>query len=182
MRIIRGLYKGRMLKGYDISGTRPTMSRVKESLFGMIQDHLDGKVVLDLFAGSGNLGFEALSCGASKVWFVDHNQKAVKVIYENASMLGVEQNVTVLCLDYLKALVKLKEAPVVFDLIFLDPPYKDRIISSLLSFIIEYDLIRKDGLVVCEVSAQETPDCGENYTLWKERTYQDKAIFIYKRL
>ena len=80
MRVISGKLKGRKIEGFDLDGTRPTMERVKESLFAMIQDKLDGAVVLDLFAGSGNLGIEAISQGAKKAILVDYNIKAIKVI------------------------------------------------------------------------------------------------------
>ena len=80
MRVISGLYKGRNIDGFDIDGTRPTQDRVKESVFGSIQNHLEGSVVLDLFSGSGNLGIEALSNYAKECFFVDNNKEAIKVI------------------------------------------------------------------------------------------------------
>ena len=83
MRVISGKLKGRVIKGYDIDGTRPTMDRVKESIFAMIQNYLSGSVVLDLFSGSGNYGIEAISNGAKIVYFNDHNSKCIKVIKEN---------------------------------------------------------------------------------------------------
>ena len=83
MKIISGKYKGRKLDGFDIDGTRPTMDRVKESLFGTIQNYLDNSIVLDLFSGSGNLGIEALSEGASKAYLVDNNKKAIEIIKKN---------------------------------------------------------------------------------------------------
>ena len=80
MKVISGIYKGRVLEGFTIDGTRPTMDRVKESLFAMLQNYITGSVVLDLFSGSGNLGIEALSEGASYAYLVDSNRKATKVI------------------------------------------------------------------------------------------------------
>ena len=88
MKIISGKYKGRNLQGFDIVGTRPTMDRVKESLFAMIQTWLNDAVVLDLFAGSGNLGIEALSQGAKYAYLVDKNRKAYRVIQNNISNLS----------------------------------------------------------------------------------------------
>ena len=87
MKIISGKYKGRNLQGFDIIGTRPTMDRVKESLFAMIQTWLNDAVVLDLFAGSGNLGIEALSQGAKYAYLVDKNRKAYRVIQNRISKL-----------------------------------------------------------------------------------------------
>ena len=93
MRVISGLYKGRNIDGFDIDGTRPTQDRVKESLFGSIQDYIEDSVVLDLFSGSGNLGIEALSNGAKECYFVDNNKEAIKVINSNLSKIGISSNV-----------------------------------------------------------------------------------------
>ena len=89
MKIISGLYKGRTLKGYNLDGTRPTMDRVKESLFAMIQNNISNSLILDLFSGSGNLGIEALSNGASYAYLVDKNPKAVKTINDNIKDLNI---------------------------------------------------------------------------------------------
>ena len=83
MKIISGKYKGRVLEGFDINGTRPTMDRVKESLFGTIQNYVPNSIVLDLFSGSGNLGIEALSEGAKYAYLVDSNSKAINIIKKN---------------------------------------------------------------------------------------------------
>ena len=104
MRIISGKLKGRKIDGFDLDGTRPTMERVKESLFAMIQNQLDDALVLDLFAGSGNLGIEAISQGAKKSILVDHNNKAIKIIKKNIENLDLSQSVDIICSDYLKAL------------------------------------------------------------------------------
>ena len=90
MKIISGIYKGRKIEGFDIDGTRPTMDRVKESLFAMIQNNIQDSIVLDLFSGSGNLGIEALSNGAKYAYLVDKNFKAVNTIKKNISTIGVE--------------------------------------------------------------------------------------------
>ena len=107
MKVISGIYKGRNLE-YLIDGTRPTMDRVKESLFGMIQNYIDKAKVLDLFAGSGNLGIEALSEGASFCTFVDSNYKAIKVINNNINNIGIN-NTKVLNMDYKKAIQTLDD-------------------------------------------------------------------------
>ena len=120
MKVISGKYKGRVLKGYTLKGTRPTMDRVKESLFATINEYLNDSVCLDLFAGSGNLGIEALSMGVREVVFVDKEYMACKTIKSNLDMLGTNINATILTMDYLKALEKLY--PKKFDIIFLDPP------------------------------------------------------------
>ena len=100
MKIISGLYKGRNIEGYDLDGTRPTMERVKESLFATIQNYIPESTVLDLFSGSGNLGIEALSQGAKKAYLVDYNIKAFKTIKKNIETINIT-NVEVLNFDYL---------------------------------------------------------------------------------
>ena len=90
MKIISGLYKGRNIEGYDLDGTRPTMERVKESLFAIIQNNMADAVVLDLFSGSGNLGIEALSQGAKYAYLVDYNAKAAKTIKKNLDTIGIK--------------------------------------------------------------------------------------------
>ena len=146
MRIISGKYKGRVLKGYTLKGTRPTMDRVKESLFATINNYLDNSVCLDLFAGSGNLGIEALSMGAREVIFVDKEYMACKNIKSNLNMLESNINATILNMDYLKALDKLY--PKKFDIIFLDPPYKTDYLSKSLKKISELNLLK--GIIVLE--------------------------------
>ena len=101
MKIISGKYKGRNIEGHNLDGTRPTMERVKESLFAIIQTYLDGAVVLDLFSGSGNLGIEALSEGASFAYLVDYNKKASDTIKRNLNTIGIK-DAEVINLDYKK--------------------------------------------------------------------------------
>jgi 16S rRNA (guanine966-N2)-methyltransferase len=119
-RIIQGLYKGRKLKVPD-EGTRPFTDRVKKTLFDILQGQFEGKSVLDLFAGSGNLGLEAISSNASSVTFVDSTQDAISAISSNIHALGVEHFSKVVKADYKKFIKDNKEA---FDIIFIDPPFK----------------------------------------------------------
>ena len=102
MRIISGKYKGKKLNGFTIEGTRPTMDRVKESLFAMIQTNLNEAIVLDLFAGSGALGLEAISNGAKTCYLIDNNIEAIKTIKENS--LNIKENLNIICIDYKKFL------------------------------------------------------------------------------
>jgi 16S rRNA (guanine(966)-N(2))-methyltransferase RsmD len=103
MRVISGFLKSRQFK-YDIKGTRPTMDKVKESLFAMIQNSIKDSICLDLFSGSGSLGIEAISNGASMVYFVDNNPYAIKIINENINMLNINDKSNVILNDYKKAL------------------------------------------------------------------------------
>lgn len=178
MKIIQGKYKGTVLKGFDIDGTRPTMDRVKESLFAMIQKNIKDKNALDLFAGSGNLGIEALSMGAKSVYFVDKNPIAIKTIKENLNKIKIESQV--LKNDYKDAL-KAFENKTKFDLIFLDPPYKTNYIEESLKLIERYDLLNKDGLVVCESDDVNKIKYSNYYQEYKNRKYSEKIVVILKR-
>ena len=152
MRIISGKYKGKKLLGDNIKGTRPTMDRIKESLFGMIQNKIKNSTCLDLFAGSGSLGLEAISNGASTCYFVDNNKIVIDVLNKN---LNEVENATIINSDYSKALFMFKEKNIKFDIIFLDPPYKYGLINPAIEKIIEYDLLSENGIIVCEYEEEE---------------------------
>ena len=176
MRVISGKLKGRVLKGYNIEGTRPTMDRVKESLFAIIQWFLDDSIVLDLFAGSGNLGIEAISNGASKCYFVDNNKECIKVINDNINTFKINNQSVVLNKDYLKAL---NDFNVKFDIIFIDPPYKYNIKKELLDIILNNNLLNNNGIIVFEYSNDEEIN-NNNFKLLKNKKYGDKFISVYK--
>lgn len=179
MRIISGKYKGRVLKGYTLKGTRPTMDRVKESLFATINEYVNNSVCLDLFAGSGALGLEALSMGAREVIFVDKEFIACKTIKSNLGMLDVNTNTTVLNMDYLKALERLY--PKKFDLIFLDPPYKTDYLKKALEKIEELKLITDTSLVILESDDINKLTFSDYYIEVKTKKYGDKYIRILKK-
>ena len=179
MKIISGKYKGRNLDGHNLDGTRPTMERVKESLFAIIQNHLDNAIVLDLFSGSGNLGIEALSEGASYAYLVDFNKKAAITIKNNLNNIGIK-DAEVLNLDYKKALNYLKDKKM--DLIFLDPPYKTDFIEQSIKLIDEYNMLNEDGLIICENDSLDKIVYPENYEVVKDRKYGDKWVVILKKI
>ena len=178
MRIISGKYKGRVLKGFDITGTRPTMDRVKESLFGTIQRYVPGSVVLDLFAGSGNLGIEALSEGASFAYLVDSNSKAIKVVKENINNIGIT-DIEVIHSDYKEALKSFNNK---FDLIFLDPPYNTDYIEKSIKLIEDNNLLNDDGIIVCESDAIDKIIYSDVFKKVKEKKYGDKYIVLLQKL
>lgn len=174
MKIISGKYKGRNIVGFDIVGTRPTMDRVKESLFAMIQNYIDNSNCLDLFAGSGNLGLEAMSEGASNCTFIDSNKVAVKTINENLAKLNIENGKV-----YLKDFrAFLKETNDKYDLIFIDPPYKTGFIKDALILIEKYDLLMDNGLVILESDSKDKLNYSDYYRPFKEKKYGDKFILI----
>ena len=178
MKIISGEFKGRVIKGYDIDGTRPTMDRVKESLFGTIQAYVPDSVCLDLFAGTGNLGFEALSNRASFSYFNDSNIKCVKLIENIIKELNLQDRSKVLNMHYKKALNYFKDNNIKFDLIFLDPPYKMDVLNEIIKFINDNKLIKDNGLIICEVDNLYLDI--DYYSKIKEKKYGSKYIVIYK--
>ena len=142
MRIIAG--KNRGTKLYTLDGddiTRPTLDRVKESLFNIIMPYIENSNILDLFAGSGALGLESLSRGAGKVTFCDNSSKAINVIKNNINKTKLEKKTQVLHKDFSKAIIDLKNQKNKFDIIFLDPPYKTDYIIKAIEMIIEEDLL-----------------------------------------
>ena len=174
MRVISGKYKGKKLCGFDIDGTRPTMDRVKESLFSIIQGNIKDSIVLDLFSGSGALGIEAISNGAHSAYMVDNNIKSIETIKRNTN--NMNEDIHVLKSDYIDALKLLKS--VKFDIIFLDPPYKLNLINNCLNLIYEESLLNKGGIIICEYE-NETINT-DDFDLIKERKYGSKNIRIYK--
>ena len=178
MKIISGKYKSRNIEGFTIDGTRPTMDRVKESLFAMIQDYIDEASVLDLFSGSGNLGIEALSEGAKSITLVDSNYKAIKVINNNLKNIGIT-DAKVLNMDYKKALESLNEK---FDIIFLDPPYKTNYIEESIKLITKYSILSNDGIIICESDSLDKIIYDDNYNAIKDKKYGDKYIVILKKV
>lgn len=176
MRVISGKYKGKNLLGFGIDGTRPTMDRVKESLFGTIQNHVKDSIVLDLFAGSGSLGIEALSNGAKEVYFVDNNFEAVNIIKNNTN--NMTENFEIIKSDYSDALDQFKNRDIKFDIIFLDPPYHLNLINDCLDRIIEYGLLSSDGIIVCEYETEKVEN--EKLVLFKYKKYGKKSIKIFK--
>lgn len=180
MRIISGKYKGKKIIGFDIEGTRPTQDRVKESLFAMIQNEIYESTVLDLFAGSGNLGIEALSNGAKLVYFVDNNPKCIQVLKQNLTSIP-EKNSKVLEMDYQKALTYFWNQQIKFDIIFLDPPYQLTCFNETIQTILKLDLLNTEGILVCEYEFNQFEEKYLHLELEKERKYGYKNVRIYRK-
>lgn len=179
MKIISGIYKGRKIEGFDIEGTRPTMERVKESLFAMIQDDIKESIILDLFSGSGNLAIESLSQGAKFAYLVDKNKKAVSIIKKNIKNIGIK-NYNILNNDFKKALNYYYENNIKFDVIFLDPPYQTDYIEQSIKLITEYNLLKENGILVAESSNLDKIIYPNKYQVIKNRKYKDKWVVILK--
>ena len=178
MKVISGLLKGRNIEGFNIEGTRPTMDRVKESIFSTIQFEIRDSIVLDLFAGSGNLGIEAISNGANKCYFVDNNKVAINTINKNIKTFNIEDNSIIIKDDYMNALNNLKNNK--FDIVFLDPPYKDDYIDKAINKILEYNMLNPKALIICEYDR----DINHEYDFLDEvktKKYGDKFVTIFKK-
>ena len=181
MKIISGKYKGRTLKGFDIFGTRPTMDRVKESLFAMIQDHIKDSVVLDLYAGSGNLAIEAISNGSKEAYLVDNNKKAINVIKDNIKSLNID-NTNIINKDAKYALNNFIKDKIMFDIIFLDPPYHTNELDISLSIINDnINILSNNGIIVCESELKIDYSKYNNLFIYKTRRYGKKYVNILKR-
>ena len=180
MKVISGKIKGKNLKGFDIEGTSPTQDRVKESLFGMIQNYIKDSIVLDLFAGSGSLGIEDLSNYSKYCYFVDKNIKAIKIIGENLKDTNIS-NYTLINKDYMDSLISFKENNITFDIIFLDPPYNLECIDKIINYIIDNNLLNEDGLIVCEAEFDNFDDTYKILELIKYKKYGYKFIKVFKK-
>ena len=174
MRVISGIYKGKNLQGFDIDGTRPTMDRVKESLMAMIQSCIPDSVCLDLFAGSGSLGIEAISNGALECTFCDNNDIAIKTIKENTKM--IKENIYINKTDYEYFLNNTNKK---FDIIFLDPPYRLSLINKCLEIISKNNLLADNGIIVLEYENENINPL--NYEIFKEKKYGSKKVMILKK-
>ncbi len=155
MRIITGSAKGTNLETLEGLETRPTAVRVKEALFSMIQFDIEGRRVLDLFAGSGQLGLEALSRGAASATFIDSSREAADIVLKNAAKTKLKDRASVAVYDY-ESYLKNGKFPEGFDLIFLDPPYNSGFMHRALELIFSSSVLREGGTVVCETDTEES--------------------------
>jgi 16S rRNA (guanine(966)-N(2))-methyltransferase RsmD len=176
VRVTGGRFAGRRLR-VPRQGVRPSTDRVRESLFARLGD-LTGQRVLDLYAGSGALGFEALSRGASHATFVDRTRTALDVIRQNAEALGAEEQVSLFREDARVCLNRLRGGPP-FELVLLDPPYALRDLQSVLSLLSGSGVLAPSGLVVVESDRRHAPGSVEGLAAIDERRYGDTLITRY---
>ena len=180
MRIIAGEKKGLPLKAVPGESTRPTADKVKEAIFNMIGPYFQGGFGLDLYAGSGSLGIEALSRGLSKVIFVDRDLKAVQTIKLNLKRTQYENSAEVYRNEAKAALKALKNRNMQFSYIFLDPPYHRNSLAEEIELIFQYQLLHADGKVIVEHAAKlELPITIAGFQKQKFEMYGNTAISIY---
>ena len=182
MKVISGSLKGRKILGFNIDGTRPTMDRVKESLFATIQSYISNSIVLDLFSGSGNLAIESISNGAKFAYMVDNNIKCIDIINKNLRNFEISDTAEVMCCDYKKALKNFSDKGIKFNIIFLDPPYKNNDIPNIINYILDNNLLFLDAIIVCEISNCDLISQYDGLEMIKNKKYGDKYIVIYKNI
>lgn len=177
MRVITGSARGRRLKELEGLETRPTTDRVKEGLFSVIQFEIEGRRVLDLFAGTGQLGIEALSRGADSAVFVDRRADAVKLIRENLDSTGLADRAQVTAADSLEYLKTRRDS---FDLIFLDPPYEAGLLEPALEAIRTFDILTVHGIIVAEhPSDRVLPALAPPYRVRRVYRYGKIGLTVY---
>ena len=179
MRVITGTARGRKLKELPGMDTRPTTDKVKESLFNIIQFEIEGRSVLDLFGGTGQLGIEALSRGADRCTFVDQRREAVALIRENLKTCGFSERSHVVQGDALSFLTSCREK---FDVILLDPPYHTDLLEKSMEAITRFDILGEHGIMVCESAAdRELPPLAPPYEQGREYRYGKIKLTICRR-
>ncbi len=175
MRIISGKYRGRKLKEFDLPTTKPTIDRVKEAIFNVIQFDVIDSVVLDLFAGTGALGIEAISRGAKKTYLVDNNDKAIQIIKENVK--NMTEDFEIVKSDYEAFLSrKLK-----FDIVLLDPPYAYDFGIKAIKYIVEKDMLNQGGTIIFETSDDKHISFNFENLKVDRRKYGTVAVYIIRK-
>ena len=183
MRIISGKAKGTKLYTLEGLTTRPTLDRVKESVFNIVQSEIPDSIVLDLFSGSGAIGLEFASRGAKKVILCDNSKDAIKIIEKNIEKTHLSKNIELYSCDFRDLLKKIKEEKI--DIIYLDPPYKTDYIKQTLENILDYDYINKDTVIIVETDEKERilQDIKNvNVKIIDQRKYGRANIIFLKRL
>ena len=179
MRVITGSARGRRLKELKGMDTRPTTDQVKEGMFNILQFDIEGRKVLDLSAGTGQLGIEALSRGAASAVFVEARKDAATLVKENLTLCGMEDRAKCVQGDALSYLSSLRET---FDLIFLDPPYDSELLEKAIAHIARFDILAPHGIMVAESRAEKAlPALSAPYGVYRDYRYGRIKLTIYKR-
>ncbi|MDF2865252.1 MAG: rsmD [Clostridia bacterium] len=185
MRIIAGKFKGKRLKSPTTDKTRPTLDRVKEAVFSMAMPYIQDAKVLDLFSGTGSIAIEMLSRGASFCYINDREKSAVSTILFNIQLTNTEKYVKISMKDYLKCLKKITQDEMLFDIIFIDPPYESDYAIKSLEYISNNKgkVLTKDGIIIYEFDKaflDEKYDNLENLECINTKFYGRVVIKIYK--
>lgn len=180
MRIIGGTHKRKTLAAVPGMTTRPTSDRLRESLFNILQNRIAGSHVLDLFAGTGALGLEALSRGARHCVFVDHQKQALSVIEKNIRACALESRCRILSWDISRNLNVLRSHIPPFDLVFMDPPYGQGLINVALAHLVDTQCLAAHALLVCEHAAADVlADLPSDMVLSDQRRYGKTMLSFF---
>lgn len=185
MRVIAGKARRLSLKTLPGENTRPTTDRIKETLFNMLQSELYGSLFLDLFSGSGAIGIEAASRGAKHTWLVEKNRQACSCIRENLAFTRLSEDAELLEEDVFTALHKLNQKGLIFDFIFMDPPYHQLLEKEVLSELSSLQLLHENSVVIVEAALDTPVDYMEEigYDILKIKEYKtNKHIFLNKHI
>lgn len=178
MRVIAGTARSVPLLSREGLDTRPTTDRVKEAIFNIIQFEIEGRSVLDLFGGSGQMAIEALSRGAAKAVIVDQSKECVSIIRQNLAKTRLSDRAEPVCADYMEYLNWAKGS---FDVIFLDPPYREKFLENALKRISEIDILKSGGIIICERPADKAlPEAYAAFSREKEYRYGKTGITVYR--
>lgn len=178
MRIIGGEARGRRIEAPAGRNTRPTLDRIRENMFNMLQADIPGSSILDLFAGSGALSLEAISRGAKSAVLVDADRKAHMVQKQNTETLRFGDRTRLYCCDWSKAIRNLCEEGQKFDVFFLDPPYAMTDLNTVFSSLIP--LMEKDAIIVLEHEAGKTVSVPPEFAVTKDRSWGFCAVTVYR--
>lgn len=180
MRVISGTAGGRTLKAVPGQGTRPTTDKVKEAIFSRIGPYFEGGYVLDLFAGTGGLGIEALSRGMDQGIFIDKERTSIQIVHENLKNTGMVERAEVYRNDAFRGLKALAKRKMQFDLVFMDPPYRLKNVEEWMGFMEENQLLKEQSVIVVEHEASHTyaEQIGQ-IQLEKHTVYGDTAVSVY---
>lgn len=180
MRIITGEYRGRRIETPYGKDVRPTSDKVKEAIFSILYDNIFNAVVVDLFAGTGNLGLEALSRGAMRAYFGDNSKESIKFIKANVEKCGAESKSKIIFADYMKVLQRINEK---IDIFFVDPPYDSGLYEKVLTSIDTLDLLSNDGIIITEHDKNMCmQDRIGKLIKFKVRHYGKISISLYRNM
>ena len=181
MRIISGKARGKKILSPATLETRPTLDRVKESIFNIIQSYVPDAVVVDVFAGTGSLGLEAASRGAKECYLVDKSPVTYPLLKKNIEDLKFEDTCTSLNMDAYMALKSLNAKGKVFDLIFIDPPYLLNLIPEAMRIIDENNMLHEDGVIVSKIDiTEDIYEGSKNIKLFRSKKYGKTIVNLYR--
>lgn len=180
MRIVAGKLKNRKIYSREGRDTRPTLERIKEAIFSILGKQIDGAKFLDLYSGTGNIAIEALSRGAKRAVMIEKDKDALRVIIENINNLDLAESCRAYKNDIFRAIEILGRKNEKFDIIFLDPPYKENISTKTIEKIFEYKILDENGIIISEHGVYEKmPEKIEKFVKYDERDYNKKIVSFY---